>query len=48
MDDKDAKSLFNGFEKVIADGELAEVRLEPNCPIHVILTQAMDIITSNM
>ncbi len=29
-DDKDAKSLFNGFENVIADGELAEVRLEPN------------------
>ena len=29
-DDKDAKSLFNGFEKVIADGELAEVHLEPN------------------
>ncbi len=29
-DDKDAKSLFNGFEKVIADGELAEVCLEPN------------------
>jgi hypothetical protein len=29
-DDKDAKSLFNGFEKVIADRELAEVRLEPN------------------
>jgi hypothetical protein len=30
MDDKDAKSLFNRFEKVIADGELAEVCLEPN------------------
>jgi hypothetical protein len=29
-DDKDAKSLFNGFEKVIAAGELAEIRLEPN------------------
>jgi len=29
-DDKDAKSLFNGFEKRIADGELAEVCLEPN------------------
>jgi hypothetical protein len=29
-DDKDAKSLFNGFEKAIADGELAEVCLEPN------------------
>jgi hypothetical protein len=28
-DDKDAKSLFNGFENVIADGESAEV-LEPN------------------
>jgi len=27
---KDAKSLFNGFEKVIADGELSEVCLEPN------------------
>ena len=25
MDDKDAKSLFNGFEKVIAAGELAEI-----------------------
>jgi ribosomal protein S6 len=30
MDDKDAKSLFNGFEKVIAAGELAEICLEPN------------------
>jgi len=29
-DDKDAKPLFNGFENVIANGELAEVRLEPN------------------
>jgi hypothetical protein len=29
-DDKVAKSLFNGFEKVIAAGELAEIRLEPN------------------
>jgi hypothetical protein len=30
MDDKDANSLFKRFEKVIADGELAEFCLEPN------------------
>jgi len=29
-DDKDAKPLFNGFEKIIATGDLAEVRLEAN------------------
>jgi hypothetical protein len=29
-DDKDAKALFNGFEKVIAAGELAEIRIEAN------------------
>jgi hypothetical protein len=49
MDDKDAKSLFNGFEKVIADGELAEVHLEPNgantCHSN---TSNGDIIKSNL
>ena len=29
-DDKDAKSLFKGFEKVIAERKWAYVRLEPN------------------
>ena len=29
-DDKDAKALFNGFEKVITAGELAEIRIEAN------------------
>ena len=28
--DKDAKALFNGFEKVITAGELAEIRIEAN------------------
>ncbi len=31
-DDIDFKPKFNGFEKVIVNGELAEIRLHPNGP----------------